>query len=61
MQYFALYTQLETMPEENADAELSVDDDGGGENSFGAKINLKSGAKTNPGKYASIPKTKRKG
>ena len=51
------------MPEGDADAELSVDDGGGGggENSFGAKINLKSGAKTNPGKYASIPKTKRKG
>ena len=55
-QYFALYTQLESMPEE-ADDELSID----GENSlFGAKISSKSGAKTSPGKYPATPKIKRK-
>ena len=57
-QYFALYTQLESMPEE-ADDELNIDD---GENSFfGAKISSKSGAKTSSGKYPATPKIKRKG
>ena len=57
-QYFALYTQLENMPEEDADDELDIDDGG---NSFGVKISSKSGAKMSFGKSAAAAKAKRKG
>ena len=39
MQYFALYTQLETLPEDGLSG-------GRSEDAFGDKISLKSGAKT---------------